>query len=582
VRFSFSDHLALVDRFLQHRVAVVERIEQTLLNVRDKDTARRRDRPFFERAFGACFFGLPGIPVELSRLQGQLAAVHLAEGFEPVASETRYVNELDPLELILRAYEHWDGDRWPGRSGRLGYARTLYAVFMLRLLERMSLRIWDEGADRASDLLDHLQERLDCLNAPDSPAIFARDAGWLIQTAQGPLTKHLKPYLDVAERTSSALTGSRRLAVHKAGARLAGGHLRSQRRYRMWQTGRPPDAPENLAFTRNSNALDGALLVRDLVPLLEAYRLARDARDEDERLDLGDAILQAVSADPELYVTRLDLLAPYVMIEDLFVERWDGGVRRTAMGETALAYLNRYGELIGELAEPLGEDAEAFDPANGSYSPQGIAYGFIADVMSNIAQDSLVGNPASDLSLEDMFVSRGRLDEKLARARHWGALPLRPGERAHFDHSTEAAAQSHAKVTAALAARARHPARANASERRDAKVFVTPAPSDVVAADDYCVTSDPVLARPDGPALYPREQLVIDRNEGRFLASVPSGNEWFAVSKIILTTFTSQGTDAALTKVPEAAVDVLRLTCPGIIAPGWHADAGPPVPGVER
>src|SRR6187402_1901633 len=131
---SFSDHVALADRFLHRRQDIVERIEQTLLNVRDKDTSRRRDRPFFERTFGACFFDLPELPPELSRLQGQLAARHLADGFEPVVSENRYVNELDPLELVLRAYEYWDRHRWPGRSGRLSYAQTLYGVCMLRML----------------------------------------------------------------------------------------------------------------------------------------------------------------------------------------------------------------------------------------------------------------------------------------------------------------------------------------------------------------------------------------------------------------------------------------------------------------
>ena len=79
------------------------------------------------------------------------------------------------------------------------------------------------------------------------------------------------------------------------------------------------------------------------------------------------------------------------------------------------------------------------------------------------------------------------------------------------------------------------------------------------------VTSDPTRARADGPALYPRDQLVTDRNEGRYLASVQSGGEWFGISKVILTSFTSQGTDAVLTAVPEGAIDVLRLTCPGII-----------------
>ena len=565
LNFSFSQHLALVDRFLHHRLDIVERIERTLLNVRDKDTSRRRDRPFFARTFGACFFGLPALPSELSRLKGQLAAQHLADGFEPVATEDGFVNELDPLELILRAYEHWGHHRWPGQSGRLSYAQTLYGAFVLRQLESLSLRIWDQG-DGADRRLEEVQDLLDRLNGADSPTVFLRDAGWLTQTAQGPLTKHLKPYLDIAGRIAGALSDSQRLALHKAAARLAGGHLRSQLRYRVWQTGLPPDDPQNLAFTRNSNALDSALLVRDLVPLLEAYRTACHEGPDDQRLDLADAILQGVSADPELYVTRLDLLAPYVMIEDLFVERTDGHLRHTAMGETQLQYLNRYGALIGELAESIKRDSAAFEPTPGSYSAQGIAYGFIADVMSNIALDTLLGQPSFGLSLEDMFASRGDLEKKLARAKQWEALPRRPGERAHFDHSEGAAAESQSRVTAALEARASYPIRPNASERRDARVFVrTESLPGVALADDYCVTSDATQARPDGPALYPKDQLIVDRNEGRYLASVQSGDEWFGISKVILTSFTSQGTDAVLTAVPEGAIDVLRLTCPGIM-----------------
>ena len=55
-----------------------------------------------------------------------------------------YSRGLDPVELVLRACHHWDSTRWPGTNGRLVYAQSLYAVFMLRQLEHLSLRIWDE------------------------------------------------------------------------------------------------------------------------------------------------------------------------------------------------------------------------------------------------------------------------------------------------------------------------------------------------------------------------------------------------------------------------------------------------------
>ena len=43
----------------------------------------------------------------LSRLNGQLDAAHLADGFEP-ARQDGYSRELDPVELVLRACHHWD------------------------------------------------------------------------------------------------------------------------------------------------------------------------------------------------------------------------------------------------------------------------------------------------------------------------------------------------------------------------------------------------------------------------------------------------------------------------------------------
>jgi hypothetical protein len=574
---TFADHVAFLGQLLERRQEVVARIERQLLNVRDKDTARRRDRSYFERTFDTCVFGLPGLPPERTRLKGQLAARHLADGFEPVAGEDQFVNELDPLELIPRAYEYWTRHRWPGTSGRLSYARNLFAVFMLRQLDRLSLRIWDEGDDAASERLRDIQRLLDRLNEPAGSTVFVRDAAWLIHIAQGPLTKHLKPYLTIADRIAASFPESRRLGLHKAGARLAGGHLRSQLRYRVWQTGRPADDPENLAFTRNSNALDGSLLVRDLVPLLRAYQTACLEPDAEERLDLADAILQGLSADPELYLVRLDLLTPYVMIEDLFTERDEEGVRDTAMGHVQRRVITEYAGLIGRLAEPLRQDAEIFDPARGAYSPQGITYGFCADMLSNMAQDVLLAHPSLGLSLEDMFVSRGALDHKLARAKGWEALPRRAGEREHFDHSAEVAADSHARLLAALAARALYPMRPNASARASARLWVVTesastevvsserVPDGAVPVEEYCVTSDLTRTSSGAAVFYTRDQLMVDRKEARFLASAESHDEWFAISKAVLTLFTAQGTDTVARGVPTAVVDVLRLTCPEVL-----------------
>ena len=129
---SFPAHVALLNEFLNRHLAIVERIESRLLNVQGKDTSRNRDRDYFEQLFSACLFDLPGLPPDLSRLKGQIPAAHLADGFDPVVLE-QASHVLDPLHLIVRAYQHWELQRWPGRNGRLLYARVLFGAFMRQL-----------------------------------------------------------------------------------------------------------------------------------------------------------------------------------------------------------------------------------------------------------------------------------------------------------------------------------------------------------------------------------------------------------------------------------------------------------------
>lgn len=348
----FTDHAALLEALLYHRQVIADRIESRLLNVQGKDLARGGNREQVERLLDACVYDLPGLAPDPSRLRGQLAAAQIADGFEPAVRE-RISLALDPVDLVIGAHRHWERERWPGKAGRVSFAKALFAIFILRQLEALSLRIWDDGAAAAGGRLEHIQQVLDRLNQEAGGKVLLRDARWLIQTAQGPLTRHLAPYFRTAERISESFTAADRIELHKAGAKLAGGHLRSQWRYRAAEMDRPIDDPAVLAVTRNSNSMDVALLVRDLVPLLEAYLAAGVGGDADHRLELADAILQGVSADPELLLTRLDLLAPCSTIETLFVEpAGDGNVRHTPMGVAHQTLLRRYGELIGQAAAP--------------------------------------------------------------------------------------------------------------------------------------------------------------------------------------------------------------------------------------
>ena len=580
--FPFANHIALVERLLAGRHAIIDGLERQLFSGRGKAYALSGDRESIADIFNATFVDALTNTPHLPDLMGQLAAAHVADGYEPL--KDGYTRDLDPVELVLRACHYWDRDRWPGRNGRLRYAEALYTACILRQLEQLSLRVWDpstalgasEGDDAAAERLQDVQRLLDMLNGRDdvpTTVPLVRDARWLIQTAQGPLTRHLKPYFVTAAKVSRSFSARERLEIHKAGVVLAGGHLRSQLRHRSWQTGRPFDDPLVIAMTRSSSSMDIALLVTDLVPLLHAYIDACAAPDKVQRSRLADAILQGLSADPELLLTRLDLLAPSTMIEDLFVDRdVDGAASYTAMGEAHRDTVATYVELIGRAAQSLQHDSLALDPAHGSYSPLGVVYGFCADLFSNMVLNTLRSARSPNLSLEDMFISGECLEEKLARAHEWERLPKREDERAPFEHSTEWATQIFERVIAALDARAARPAEANASRFGKSRLFVVPRGVDsladgflrpgIVPAQDHCLTSDVARARLTGATVLPADRLIADRAEGRMLACVLSDGAWFGVSKVPLTLCTGQGHDALFTDVPSAVIDVLRMTCP--------------------
>jgi hypothetical protein len=591
--FSFSDHVALLDQFLLRRAEIVERIEENLLNVRGKETERIRNRAHFDRLLNDCFFALPGLVSNLAHLKGQLAAAHLADGFEPIRLD-KFSIEFDPLDLVIRAYEHWSATRWPGRTGRLACAEVIYSIFFVRQLENFTLRIWDDGDAAAGERLAQLQSILDRLNGLEGHPAFVRDVRWLVQTAQGALTSDLAPYFRIAEHIANSFTDSVRLGLHAAGAKMAGGHLRSQVVYRALETGRTIDDPENLAIARNSNSMDNALLLRDLVGLLKEYEricaASGEVGDSNVRLAFADAILQGISSDIELFVTRLDLLAAATMIEGLFLEtKPDAHAQQpnaqlnaqlNTLGRTHAQYLAEYRDLITRFAGRLKQDALILSPQPGAYSPYGISYGFAADLLSNLAIDKLVAPVSSwaGLTLEDFFASLGNLDAKGARAKALAALPKRPGEQDHFYHSAEFAAQIFGRLIAALDARAQQNSRANASDRRDARIYVSagtePAaaarshlPENLASASEHCFTSNHDRSSSLGWVALPKRQILIDRNEGRYLASVECDGEWFAVSKFILTLFIAQETHVLLSGVPPKLAEMLRLTCPGLLAP---------------
>src|SRR5438874_13564108 len=114
---------------------------------------------------------------------------------------------------------------------------------------------------------------------------------------------------------------------------MAGGHLRSQLRPVSMQKGVTLNENSPVLYARKSNALDLALLIQGLAPIIEAYEQARHSGDGQKRLEFAAAIYQGISPDPELFLNRLDLLGPYSMIEHLFLTTARAGqVVYTPMG----------------------------------------------------------------------------------------------------------------------------------------------------------------------------------------------------------------------------------------------------------
>jgi hypothetical protein len=99
------------------------------------------------------------------------------------------------------------------------------------------------------------------------------------------------------------------------------------------------------------------------------------------------------------------------------------------MGQTHVE-LDRYRDLIGDLADALKEDVARCVPLRTS-TRRLASRRFCADMLEHGAGHARVST-LSGLSLEDMFVSRGGLEQKAA-LEGMGA-PAGEGERNHFDH----------------------------------------------------------------------------------------------------------------------------------------------------
>jgi hypothetical protein len=554
---AFQAHVELLQSFLAHRGEIVERIEG-VLNAQRKPVGYLQDGSLLSRLFEDCFYALTAATHGQSRLRGQLEEAHWASGFRPRHLPGLHNGLVDPAEMMIRGFHLWQQTRWPGRNGRVRYAQTLFNLYLIRCLELLSMRVWDEGADTAGDRLSRVQHVLDLLwtTTPADQPVLVRDARWLIPLAQSPATDDLGAYLEVAERVAT-LAEADRIEVHKACVHLAAGHLRSQTRYYAKKKAALLEEKSLILLTRSSNALDFALLIQDLVPLLAAYESACQAEDGETRLELANAICQGLSPDPELFVNRVALLGAYSMIEHLFITRdGSGQVVYTPMGRRHVELLQEYGALIDRVWKPLSEDCPPFRPVAGTYSPYGVLYGFSTDLLEHMAFKSLQPDAVVRFGLEDVFVNGDASDgedssAKLAWVSGWRKLPhLTPDVQKQFDYPQQFAEEIFERIEQALRRRA-----SEGSENTvpTGRLFILP--------------EEDREADAERAVRYDEPRLLGDRREGRCLLSYKTPGGWVAISKDILTETLAAGQDVRIAGLPSEAAEVLRLMCPELVAP---------------
>jgi hypothetical protein len=567
----FREHVELLQSFLDHRDGIVERIEG-LLNAQKRPVQYVQDGALLSRHFEDCFFAPTTLGADQFHLRGQLQAAHWARGFRPREMPGLHNDLVDPGQMLVRGFHLWRQTRWPGRRARLRYAHTLFDLYVIRSLELLSMRLWDAGADGAGERLSQVQGTLAALRrtTPADQPLLVRDARWLIPLAQSPTTDELAGYFAVLEDIAGSLTGEDRLEIHKAAVQMAGGHLRSQLRHHLMSGHVSLEEPGLVLSSRNSNALDFAILIQGLVPLLAAYERACDGGDRAGRLELAGAICQGLSADPELFVHRVELLGAYTMIEHLFITTGhDGRAAYTPVGERHVRLLRDYAGLISRLSRQLLADCPHFRPVAGSYSPYGLIYGFASNLMEHIALKTLQPAAATPYSLEDAFTDGGA--DKLAWVNGWRALPHIDAQvQRLFDYPQRFAEDMFARVERALHRRSAggEPHAASRTGRLFIPAAEDPEPevSRIAAlAVRYIGSSDPQLVAGGKAHPYDQQRLLRDRQEGMFVVSHQTSGGWVAISKDILTEVLGAGHDARIAGLPHAAAGVLKLACPDLV-----------------
>jgi hypothetical protein len=581
----FQESVELLGLFLAHRAEIVESIE-AVLNAQRKPIQYLQDQSLLFRHFEDCFFARTKATASQTRLRGQLEEAHWAGGFRPRQVQDLHNDLIHPAEMMIRGFYCWQQTRWPGRSGRIHYAHTLFNLYVLRWLQFLSMRVFDEGPGdegpgdegprSAGGRLAEIQGVLDELwrSSPAGQPTIVRDARWLIPLAQSPITDELAPYFEAAQQVTETLPEADVLEIQKAHVRMLGGHLTSQIRYYCTKDGVSINDPSVIVRTRTSNALDFALLVQGLVGLLKAYGSALQSGDERMRLDMAGAICQGISADPELFLNRIGLLRAYSMIEHVFIalevrEKAREQAVYSPLGQRHVRLFDEYEALIDRLVLPLRDDFLRFRPVAGGCSPYGVLFGLPSHLIEHMALKALQHDAETRFSLEDVFEDGDTSAAKLAWVNGWRDLPHISREaRRLYDYPQPFAEEVYDRIGRELRQRDSNAGAGYGSRTGRLYIVSGDAPETASTAEAipelparYFGSSDKQIVAAHKAEPYDRAQLLAGRREGHFLVSYETPGGWMALKKDLLTEVLGAGRDAKITGLPLAAAQVLRLMC---------------------
>ena len=426
--------------------------------------------------------------------------------------------------------------------------------------------------------------------------MIVRDARWLIPLAQSLITDELAPYFEVAQQVTETLEEADVLEIQKAHVRMVGGHLTSQIRYYCTKDGVSINEHSVVVRTRTSNALDFALLVQGLVELLKAYDRALQSGDERMRLDMAGAICQGISADPELFVNRVDLLSAYTMIEHVFIATdRKGHVVYSPLGQRHVQRLKEYGALIDRLIKSLRDDFPRFRPVDGGCSPYGVIFGLPSHLIEHMALKALQHDAETRFSLENVFEDavfdhRDTGAAKLAWLNGWRKLPHIDREvQRLYDYPQQFAEDVYDRIESELR---RRDLNAEACDGlRTGRLYIVfgddPETDSKASAIPelparYFGSSDRQIVAAHKAEPYDPAQLLAGRREGHFVVSYETSCGWIVLKKDLLTEVLGAGRDARIVGLPLDAAQVLRLMCTDLMITENVPDQASVPPSIER